>query len=265
MTALARLLAWLLALALVALPVAGVVRGWWGGGYWPLRTLRVQGPLQRVDRAQLQAAVRPLAQRGFFAVDLAAIQAAVGKLPWVEHAEVRKQWPDVLEVRIREYRPVARWGQSRVLSERGHLFPAGALRLPPDLPLLDGPEARVPEVVALYNAARAQLAHAGGVRAVTIDRRGSWSITLRDGTALVLGRSDPAARLVRFATLLPQLQAQDPRRRLARADLRYTNGFALTWVKAEPAALPAPVNAPGSRNAATSTNPNPNPNPGSRT
>jgi len=261
MTAITRLLAWLLALALVALPVAGVVQGWWGGGYWPLRILRVQGPVQRVDRAQLQAAVRPLARRGFFAVDLAAIQTAVGAVPWVEHAEVRKQWPDVLEVRIREYRPVARWGQAQVLSERGHLFPAGALRLPAGLPLLDGPVARVPDVVRLYNAARTQLAGSGGVRAVTIDRRGSWSITLRDGTDLVLGRHDPEARLARFASLLPQLQAQDPQRRLALADLRYTNGFALTWVKAEPASVIAPVNAPanasGSRTAATKTHSEP--------
>lgn len=253
MTAVTRLLAWLLALALVALPVAGVVQGWWGGAYWPLRTLRVQGPLQRVDRAQLQAAVRPLAQRGFFAVDLVGIQAAVAAVPWVEHAEVRKQWPDVLEVRIREYRPVARWGRTQVLSERGHLFPVGALRLPAGLPLLDGPEARVPEVVKLYNAARGQLARSGGVRGVAIDRRGSWSITLQDGTDLVLGRNDPEARLARFAPLLPQLQAQNPQRRLALADLRYTNGFALTWVKAEP----APENASGSRDAAPKTNPRP--------
>ena len=244
MTALARLLAWLLALALVALPVAGVVQGWWGGAYWPLRTLRVEGALGRVDRAQLQAAVRPLAQRGFFAVDLVAIQNALGKVAWVERAEVRKQWPDVLEVRIREYRPFAHWGQGRVLSERGHLFPATALRLPAGMPLLDGPDARVPDVVGLYNAARDQLVAVGGARSVVLDRRGSWTITLKDGTDIVLGRNDAEQRLSRFAALLPQLQAQDPRRRLARADLRYTNGFALTWVKADPPAT-APAAATG--------------------
>ena len=236
MNAVSRLLVWLLALALIVLPVAGVVQGWWGGAYWPLRTLRVDGSLQRVDRAQLRAAVLPLARRGFFAVDLAAIQGAVGKLAWVEHAEVRKQWPDVLAVRIREYRPFAHWGQERVLSERGHLFPAGALRLPAGMPMLDGPDARVPEVVKLYNQARDQLASVGGVRGVALDRRGSWTITLKDGTDLVLGRNDSEQRLARFAALLPQLQA-DPRRKLARADLRYTNGFALTWVKADPPAV----------------------------
>lgn len=243
MNAVSRLLVWLLALALIVLPVAGVVQGWWGGAYWPLRTLRVEGALQRVDRGQLQAAVKPLAQRGFFAVDLAAVQVALGKVAWVERAEARKQWPDVLDVRIREYRPFAHWGRGLVLSERGHLFPAGALQLPPGMPLLDGPEARVPEVVKLYNEARDQLSAVGGVRGVVLDRRGSWTITLKDGTDIVLGRNDPEQRLSRFAALLPQLQAQDPRRRLARADLRYTNGFALTWVKADPPVAAPPMPA----------------------
>ena len=229
-----RSLAWLLALALLALPVVAVVEGWMGGQHWPLRTLRVQGELVRVDRAQLQAVVLPHARRGFFAVDLGDVQQAVDRLPWVERAEVRKHWPDVLEVRIVEHRPFARWGEQQLLSEHGRLFPVGKLQAPAGLPLLDGPEGRVPEVVALYNQAREQLADAGGVLGVALDRRGSWSITLRDGTRVVLGRNDPGARLARFAPMLPQLAAQNPQRRLVRADLRYTNGFALTWAKAEP-------------------------------
>ncbi len=248
----ARFLVWVLAVALVALPVVAVVEGWWGSAHWPLRTLRVQGELQRVDRAQLQAVVMPHAQRGFFAVDLEAVQQAVDKLDWVDRAEVRKHWPDVLEVRIREFRPFARWGQDRLLSERGHLFPIRKLQVPAGLPLLDGPETRVPEVVALYNQAREQLADVGGIRGVALDRRGSWSITLRDGTQVVLGRNDPVPRLARFAPLLPALQSGHPMQRLQRADLRYTNGFALVWAKVDAAnpgtqQLPATLTtAPGS-------------------
>lgn len=251
MNALWRPLGWLLALLLVALPVVAVVQGWIGAGHWPLRTLRVQGA-ERVDEARLREVVRPYARRGFFAVDLDAVRAAVAALPWVERAEVRKHWPDVLELRISEYRPFARWGATRLLSAHGHLFPAGKVQVPAGLPLLDGPEARVPEVVALYNQAREQLANAGGVRGVAIDRRGSWSITLADGTQVVLGRDDPSSRLERFAALLPQLIAQNPQRRLLRADLRYTNGFALRWAVPEAAASPARA-------------PTPLPNTGSRT
>lgn len=228
-----RLLGWLLAVTLVALPVVAVVEGWMGAERWPLRTLRVQGEIKRVDRAQLQAAVLPQAQRGFFAVNLGDVQNAVEHVAWVEQVEVRKHWPDVLELQIREYRPFARWGEALVLSEHGHLFPAGKLRLPEGLPQLAGPEARVQEVVALYNQAQDQLAKFGGVQGVAIDKRGSWSITMRDGTQLVLGRNDPDERLARFAPMLAQLLAQDPTRRVLRADLRYTNGFALTWGKVE--------------------------------
>ncbi len=242
MSAMLRLMGWILALTLVALPVVAVVNGWVGGERWPLRTLRVQGDLHRVDETQLRATVLPFAKRGFFAVQLDRIQTAVNVLPWVEHAEVRKHWPDVLEVRIREHRPYARWGNDRLLSQQGKLFAAGnVMDMPKGLPLLDGPDARVPEVVALYNQARERLANAGGVRGVAVDRRGSWSITLTNGTDVVLGRHDAEARLQRFAQLLPRLVAQHPGQQLTRADLRYTNGFALVWAELPEAANDAPA------------------------
>ncbi len=245
MSAMLRLMGWILALALVALPVVALVNGWVGGERWPLRTLRVQGDLQRVDEARLRATVLPFVKRGFFAVHLDRIQAAVNVLPWVERAEVRKHWPDVLEVRIREHRPYARWGKDRLLSEQGKLFAAGsAVDMPKGLPLLEGPDARVPEVVALYNQARERLVNAGGVRAVAVDRRGSWSLTLANGTDVVLGRHDAEARLQRFAHLLPRLVAQHPGQRLARADLRYTNGFALVWAELPKQDPPAPQAVP---------------------
>lgn len=258
MSAMLRLLAWILALALVVLPVVAVVNGWVGNAQFPLRTLRVQGELRRVDEAQLRATVLPFARRGFFAVQPDRIQAAVSALPWVERAEVRKHWPDVLEVRIREHRPFARWGGERLLSAQGRLFPAKEIQVPAGLPQLEGPEPRVADVVAMYNQAREQLGNAGGVRGVALDKRGSWSLTLRDGSEVVLGRSDPDARLARFAPLLPRLLAQHPGQRLARADLRYTNGFSLTW-----ADLPEPPQAatPLPRPVAIATSPSPQPSP----
>ena len=71
MNAMLRILAWTLALALVALPVVAVVNGWIGADRWPLRTLRVEGRLQRVDAQRLRATVLPYASTGFFAVRLA--------------------------------------------------------------------------------------------------------------------------------------------------------------------------------------------------
>lgn len=246
-----RALGWLLAVLLVAAPVVAVVNGWVGAERWPLRTLRVEGQMQRIDEAALRAAVLPHARRGFFAVDLDGVRTAVAALPWVEHAEVRKHWPDVIEVRVREHVPFARWGKDRLLSERGALFPATKVRVPDGLPLLDGPDPRAGEVATLYTEANDVMRATGQrLRALRMDDRGSWALQLADGTDVVLGRSDPLPRLRRFAPILPRLASARPALRVARADLRYTNGFALTWVARPPAPkLPAPVPAAAQGNA----------------
>jgi len=236
MSALIRILAWALALALVSLPVVALVNGWIGADRWPLRTLRIQGDLERVDAQRVRATVLPHARNGFFAVRLGDAQAAVAKLPWVEHAEVHKRWPDVLEVKIVEHRPFALWGKDRLLSEHGRIFPRGALVPPKGLPQLDGPDARVADVVSLYNESRELFSPQSlQVRAMVLDARGSWALRLSDGTEVVVGKNEARLRLQRFARLLPQLLAQK-RQSLQRADLRYTNGFALVWAEAQASA-----------------------------
>ena len=229
MSTLLRVLAWLLAVALVALPVVAVLNGWVGAGHWPLSRLRANGQFERVPAEQLQQALAPHAARGFFAVDLDAAQHAVEQLPWVEHARVRKQWPDTLEVQLQEHEPFAFWGQDRLLSVRGKLFPLPADLARERMPRLDGPDARSAEVVEMYQQARELFAPLGyGVEQLAMDARGSWSLTLDNGMEVVVGRDDARARLQRFTRMLPTLLAGQARP-LARADLRYTNGFTLAW------------------------------------
>jgi cell division protein FtsQ len=229
--ALARILAWTLAVALIALPVVAVVQGWIGAERWPLRTLRINDNLQQVDTAKVREAVLPYAQQGFFAVRLDEARQAVARLPWVEQVEVSKRWPDVLEVRVREHRPFARWGDARLLSQQGRVFPAEGIDVPQGLPLLHGPDGREDEVVEHYNIARELYGPAGyTVRALLLDSRGSWAMVLSNGTEVVIGSHQARTRMARFARLLPQLLTQRPQP-LSRADLRYTNGFALTWAE----------------------------------
>ncbi|MDQ3206156.1 MAG: cell division protein FtsQ/DivIB [Pseudomonadota bacterium] len=232
MSAVLRVIGWVLALGLVLLPVVAVLNGWIGREQWPLTRLHATAPFERVDEKLLQEALLPYAQAGYFAVELDAAQAAVASLPWVEQAEVRKRWPDVLEVRVVEHRPYARWGRDLVLSEQGRLFPAQGIDVPPGLPHFAGPKERVGDVVTLYNESRVLLAQVGmDVRKVALDRRGSWTLHLADGAEIVVGRNEAIARLSRFAGLMPQLLSQQAQV-LERADLRYTNGFALSWAPA---------------------------------
>ena len=228
MNALLRIAAWVLAVSLVVLPIAAVLNGWIAGSRWPMRQLVVTGEFRHVSDARVRTAVLPLVQDGFFAVDLVKVRAALAKIDWVNRVEVRKRWPDRLEVSIVEYKPLARWGVSRMLAENGEIFPAPKGHVS-RLPQFEGPDDRAADLVAFHSQAKPLfLAHGLGVGIVRLSARGSWNLTLSDGTEIEVGRGDPQQRLARFARMLPRLESAEPRH-LKRADLRYTNGFALTW------------------------------------
>jgi cell division protein FtsQ len=62
-----------------------------------------------------------------------------------------------------------------------------------------------------------------------MDERGAWTVELAGGQRVRLGRRDVDARLDRFfSAVLPALGAQLDRIRYF--DLRYTNGFAVSWL-----------------------------------
>ena len=230
MNLIVRLLAWTLAIGLVVLPVVAVLNGWIAGGRWPMRKLEVSGPFARVSADDVRAAVLPKVQSGFFAVRMEPIRSAVAALPWVQSVEVRKRWPDQLIVQLTERRPFARWGNSQLLSDQGQVFAAPGDPSLATLPAFDGPPSRTADVVALYNRSLPLFAASGRqVQGVSLSERGSWELHLRDGADVVVGRNDPQERLNRFAHLLPQIAAARQGSVLLRADLRYTNGFALSW------------------------------------
>ena len=232
MKALFRLTAWTLAIALVVLPVAAVLNGWIGGERWPMRHLRVSGEFNLVSDQQVRETVLPNVNNGYFAVNLEQVRQNIAVLPWVKQVDVRKRWPDRLEVTVAEYKPLARWGEKKLLAENGEIFtiPKNAKL---KLPLFVGPDANTSDMMSFYSYAKPLFLGMGlQVQSIQMSARGSWSLTLSDGLEIEVGRGEPQQRLARFARLLPQIKNDELKRQLIRADLRYTNGFALSWKQA---------------------------------
>ncbi|HEX7816232.1 cell division protein FtsQ/DivIB [Dyella sp.] len=230
MRGMARLVAWCLAIALVALPIVGVLRGWFAVNRWPVTELTVQAEFKHVTAEQVRSAVLPSLGKGFFALNLDAVQQSIEQLPWVESVEVRKHWPDTLLVRIYERQPFARWNGNQLISRQGAVFDVPEAGAGDGLPDLRGPDARLAEVVSFY--AETQRAFTNTklkITGVALTERGSWSLTTSSGAQIFVGDRDQAGRrLRRFLTVYPQLMAghNDV---FAYADLRYTNGFAVRW------------------------------------
>jgi cell division protein FtsQ len=225
-----RLIAWCLAIALVALPIVGVLRGWFAVNRWPVTQLTVQAEFKHVTPEQLRAVVLPRLGKGFFALDLDAVQQSVAALPWVESVQARKRWPDTLLLRIYERQPFARWNDKQLISRQGLVFDAPISDDTSALPKLSGPDARLAEVVSFY--AETHKAFAGThleITGVALTERGSWSVTTATGAQIVIGDRDQAGRrLRRFLDVYPQMTAGHTDA-FAYADLRYTNGFAVRW------------------------------------
>lgn len=237
-TRFARISAWLIALALVATPIIATLNGWLADERWPITQLSVQSRFLHVSEAEVRAAVAPGVRAGFFAVDLDVIKTNVEHLPWVATAEVRKHWPDRIEVRVTEREPIAHWGAERLLGSDGVLFAASKDMLPEHLPRLGGPDAHAVDVWARHREFDARLQTIGiEIIATQLNERGAWSAITADRAEVVLGRDQPIQRLERFVAALSRLPESE-RARIARADLRFANGFAVVWRAPAPVLLP---------------------------
>lgn len=238
-----RISAWLLALALLAAPILAVNYGVIGADRWPLKRMRVMNDLKYVDAQALTRTLAPYAKQGFFGVNLEEAQDRVRQLPWVANAQVRKKWPDAVEVTITEDPPLALWGKDKLLSQSLKLFQRKGIKVPANLPQLDGNPLDVKKVVDLYNVSRGLFGTIKvPIQSVQMDARGSFSVDLRSGTHVIAGRNEARARLTRFVSIYPQLVSRN--KALPRTvDLRYTNGFAMSWTATSPAG-PAIAAAP---------------------
>ncbi|MDR2881382.1 MAG: cell division protein FtsQ/DivIB [Azoarcus sp.] len=209
---------------------------------FPLRELVLSTPPSQVTQAQLEYVGRTAIQGNFFTVRLEDVRAAFEKLPWVRHAEVRRRWPNGLELRLEEHEAVGYWknigdgdGDVRLVNRQGEVFAASSDVAMPEFSGPQGSASAMLERYVTYSRILQPL-QAKLVR-MDLSARGAWHLWLDNGLSIVLDReqkrSPTEARLERFVTALPRLQ-DNLGVQIARADLRYPNGFALTPVNHRP-------------------------------
>ncbi len=198
-----------------------------------LHQVVVDGRIEQVTLAQLEQATRIALTGNFFTIDLDGARAAYEKLPWVRRAEVRRRWPDALDLRIEEHEAVARWkqadGESRLVNGYGEVFAAASET---ELPVFAGPEGSAPLVLARFREFERTLAALGRKpERVVLSSREAWQLRLDDGIVLELGRDEAkhplGERLARFVAYYRPARERARLEGVRVADMRYPNGFAL--------------------------------------
>ena len=202
---------------------------------FPLREVRIVAAPVHVTAEQVEAIVKRDLRGNFFTVDLAAARAAFEKVPWVRRAQVRRFWPDRLDVRFEEHVAYARWGSSGLVNTHGEVFEGS---YDGRLPVFAGPESSAKEIAIQYEYFRRALAAIGQEPAeVRVSRRRAWQVRLASGLTLELGREHIEARLARFIANYERTLA-NLERPLVHVDLRYSNGFAVRIPELRPDKTP---------------------------
>jgi cell division protein FtsQ len=205
---------------------------------FPLKEIVVRGELKNADRGEIANALDGIGGN-FFAADLSAVRGLLEQVAWVRRVEVRRIWPDRIEVRLEEHVAFARWGQvagdlqsSGLVNTHGEPFAAGMdAAAQKDLPLFAGPSGTEGEVSRRYRRFVELLAPLSAAPdRVVLTPRHAWQLRLDSGLQLELGRdgAEPVEqRLERFVAAYPATLGQLGRKGSERVDLRYPNGFAL--------------------------------------
>ncbi len=224
-TLLRRLLSASLGLALLGL--AGLAA--WQLVRLPVNRVVVTGDIQEVSRDELMAVISDSISGGFLWVDLQVIREPLEALPWVHRAVVKRQWPDAIEVRVVEQRPIARWGDDAYLNHAGEVFEPELAIDATGLPGLWGPPGSQGEVINHFQRVQERLQPLGlKVAGMRMTARGGLTAELLGGGELVFDRDELAAQLARLEAVF-QARLAHRRDELARVDLRYSQGAAVAW------------------------------------
>lgn len=202
----------------------------------PLSRVEIHGELRRLEEGEIRAVLEPYAGVGFFELDLEPLREQLENLQWVATAATGRRWPDTLSVRISEETVIARWGEDRLITQRGRLIVPDSAAIDTNLPLLGGPPDSQFEVMRQYQRLN-QLLYPAGLRlsGLHASPRQSWRLQLNGVTEVVLGSEDLVNRLQRYVDFyLSRPEAERQRHEVA--DLRYGSRFSIRMRETESSA-----------------------------
>ena len=207
---------WLRLLMVIAVLAAGA---YWSmhqlvaHGHFPLRYVSVTSEPRYLNPDLIRELNRYYLGRNFFSIDIKKVRTAVAEDPWIARAEVRRIWPDGLEIQVWEREVFARWNEDELLDIHGERFfpvtlPPAAEKESQSWPLINGPDGQERNLLLSFQEARQLLDEIGlEVVALQQDQRWAWALTLKNGITLKLGRRDFRQRLQRFISVYPDFLA----------------------------------------------------------
>lgn len=193
----------------------------------PIEIVHVGSELTEVERQAVISAVRKTIDGGILSTDIDDVASALRNLSWPRTAEVRRVWPDKLEVDVTKVSVIARWQTDSYLTSTGSVVKVPAEV--PNLPLLDCAIATPAEAMEMYGMLRDIATNEALVLTeLEQNRIGEWQIRFANQLTVNLGAEKVVERMHRFAHTYRN-SASLGAGTLAYVDTRYPNGVAIRF------------------------------------
>jgi cell division protein FtsQ len=195
----------------------------------PIKHIKIEGTFQYLSKDEIKNALEPLINVGFFDANVQAIHDTLTKMVWVESVSVKRVWSDTIAIKIKEKRPIVRWGDEALLSSHGEVIKPNDISPFENLPILYGVEGQEIKSLEIMKGVNTALSDQEmSMAEFSINNRWAWKIRLTTGLEILLGRSEQLKKLQRFVKTLDVL-GHDQINAMSIVDLRYPNGYAVSW------------------------------------
>lgn len=198
----------------------------------PVDAVSLSGSFSQLSREQIAQIIAPLLDNGELKVSLSELKGALEGNAWVDRASVNWRWPGRLNVSVIEQIPIARWGDTGFLNSRGEVVMLEDQSAIGALPLLSGLQGK--EKLVMHNYQQlSQLFRSSElhIASLTSDDLMNLKIVLNSGAEIIVGRDQVMEKVQRFIVVYEQGLNQRFNE-VATVDLRYGNGIAVAWNKA---------------------------------
>ena len=183
------------------------------------------------DDRQLESIKALLTEVDIASSEVEQLKQSLSELDWVHHANVRKNWPQAIEIEVFPESVIAYWNDNGFINREGRVLYTEML-VGGDLPHLYGPEDSELDVMEQFQQLSQMLNnHGHEIKVLTVTERGAWSLETESGVQVLLGQEDLQARTRRFLTVSVRLAERGDARFVERMDARYINGVAVHFEK----------------------------------
>lgn len=199
-----------------------------GDSLFPITKVKIKGDYRYVSKDFLTHSISPYLHAGFLGVMPSQMEETLVRHPWIDKAEVRRIWPDSLEVFIVERRGVMRLPSGQVVDVNGELFKPKPEELPKDLPLvITGEQFSFGLLQEVEKISKILSTVPLFVRKLEKDYS-TVRLELTTGLLLVLSTENTLNELQRFVLVFDAL-TREKTTPIAQIDLRYQHGMAVQW------------------------------------